>query len=289
MAVSLPRRDSHHHAAGDDIAIAIADSEPAISSLKDGTNNNYVRDSHHQAAVDDIAIADSEPAISSLNDGTNNNYVSTCEQRKRMPDCWRKFKWSVVVTLALVQFLLSFLPWPDMVTDGMSIHNWKRLCSEDKLECFWWPLGVTFWLLPTIVMTVLFCCWKDAEWWQKLLAGPTFVVWAPVLAIYVKGKNLVRAWKTGSTATDEATDDGELTDEDAAGVFLICEALLEALPQSIIQWYLLTTKKDVLYNNPEYFWKSYEFAVTSAVISSLMLVWKLVMEPIKTRCYNLLR
>jgi len=191
--------------------------------------------------------------------------------------------------LALVQFLLSFLPWPDMVTDGMSIHNWKRLCSEDKLECFWWPLGVTFWLLPTIVMTVVACCQMRNDWGWKLLFGPLYVVWAPVVAIAVKWKNLVCAWKTGSTATDEASDDDDDDDdvnEDDSGVALIFEALFEALPQAIMQWYLLTTKKDVLYNNPKYFWESYEFAVTSAVISSLVLVWKLIIEPIKTGCYN---
>ena len=53
-----------------------------------------------------------------------------------------------------------------------------------------------------------------------------------------------------------------------------------------MQWYLLTTKKDVLYKDPEYFWESYEFAVTLAVISSLVLVWKLIVEPIKSGCHH---
>ena len=45
---------------------------------------------------------------------------------------------------ALIKFLLTFLPWVDMATDGICIHNWRRLCEAGRLECFFWPLGFFF-------------------------------------------------------------------------------------------------------------------------------------------------
>ena len=54
---------------------------------------------------------------------------------------------------ALLKLLMAFLPWLDMATDGSTIHNWWRLCLEGKLECFWWPLGVGFMVLPTLAIT----------------------------------------------------------------------------------------------------------------------------------------
>ena len=54
-----------------------------------------------------------------------------------------------------------------------------------------------------------------------------------------------------------------------------------------MQWYLLVNKRDVLYPlEPENYWETYHFAVFSASMSSLTLIWKLLIQPIQTGCYQ---
>ena len=59
---------------------------------------------------------------------------------------WRLalFIWSYIIS--------PFLPLFDVVTDILTVISWHDLCSEDKLECFWWPLGILFCILPTLIL-----------------------------------------------------------------------------------------------------------------------------------------
>ena len=74
-------------------------------------------------------------------------------------------------TRAFIKVLLPLYIWVDIITNYMVVHAWKVLCDDnEKLNCLYWKLGLTFCLLPSIVFItfgILFA------WWRGELNGNT--------------------------------------------------------------------------------------------------------------------
>ena len=53
----------------------------------------------------------------------------------------------------------------DMVLDCFTTITYRTLCQEGKLECWMWPLGALFLVLPTILSTLITftCGWPHLQ------------------------------------------------------------------------------------------------------------------------------
>jgi len=291
----------------ENLAMATMDPEMGRSSTGGETvtpRSHSIREEEKASGAETIALINKDPEMGSSStgkeagtpgvpsireeakaSGTDTAGVSArrpgcCCSKDCLGLCWARTKRCRLILFSLIKFLLTFLPWVDMITDGISVGNWKRLCEAGLLPCHFSEMGVIFLFLPTLVYFVFRLVWyKDNTLYENLI-GLCYVLYAPFYAIIVEGGNLWNIIFHGEPHEDQDSDNEEKS------MMLVWEALFEALPQTILQWYLIATKKDVLWNEVESFWQSFEFAITSAVISCLMIVWKLVVEPVKTRCYS---
>merc|ERR1719305_364810 len=83
----------------------------------------------------------------------------------------------------------------DMVLDCFTTITYWTLCQEGKLECWMWPLGALYLVLPTILSTLITftCGWpylQDLSCRKKILRGPLYFLAIPLAAIYLTGRAL---------------------------------------------------------------------------------------------------
>ena len=101
----------------------------------------------------------------------------------------------------------------------------RVMCGEGSLPCWFWPLGLLFLFLPTIVQSISIFSgrvdgWIAMDTKYKILLGPLYILGAPGLAIKLTGETFCC---------------GETRGEDAMMDWLayckLAEVLFEAVPQ----------------------------------------------------------
>ena len=104
----------------------------------------------------------------------------------------------------------------------------RVMCGEGSLPCWFWPLGLLFLFLPTIVQSISIFSgrvdgWRAMDTKYKILLGPLYILGAPGLAIKLTGETFCC---------------GETRGEDAMMDWLayckLAEVLFEAVPQVTI-------------------------------------------------------
>merc|ERR1712029_258690 len=185
------------------------------------------------------------------------------------------FEMSCQQCLSSVKCLLSFLMVVDMVTDILTIKKWKRGCDSGKLPCYWWGLGVFIFLLPTVAATIFFI-WHGGSRFTSyictLLAGPLYVIWAPLV-------NIVYHFLVCLKGRDQLNNKDVFPSTFIVLPFInLFEVVFESLPQMVIQWYfiyyhLAAGEDSDIFEHGGYGLESWRFAIFSAVISTLSVVY----------------
>ena len=127
--------------------------------------------------------------------------------------------WKLVVHLGAWWMVL------DMVMDGLTVTLYRSLCLEGELECWLWPVGVLFLLLPTLVATLVACTcgWPGEvgmDCCMTVAGSPLYSLFAPLLALWVTG----RALCCGDTEYEERR-------MEEVAYAKLPEVVCEALPQ----------------------------------------------------------